>query len=185
MNAGTVDNENNSYVRYQTIGSNGLESTELARLPAVFQTPDSPYAQLYYMVKNLNPSQFAVLTEMASTSQSGYDDLAGEIAQFQMDYPQVRILLALPDGTVVYDSSEPVGSGPGENSYTNFLNKSINENHNTRVSIMNAQLSPLGFGYERKLSTTTGEIEIAFARRLGERFNNAGTLRLSMPQVTN
>jgi hypothetical protein len=45
-----------------------------------------------------------------------------------------RIVITLPDGTVVVDTSK------NNNTYANFQAKAINENHNTRVAILDAQL---------------------------------------------
>ena len=84
-----------------------------------------------------------------------------------------RIVITLPDGTVVVDTSK------SNNTYANFVAKRINENHNTRVSILDAQLFDCGVGVETKTSTTTGEEENYVAKRLGAYLNSAGTVRLS------
>jgi hypothetical protein len=88
----------------------------------------------------------------------------------------LRVLVALADGTVCYDSSK--GS---ENTYSNFQSKSINENHNSRVAILQALLSNTGIGFEAKLSTTTNTLTNYLAQRIW--YTNGrpmGTIRVSV-----
>jgi hypothetical protein len=101
--------------------------------------------------------------------------------------PTGRVLITLPDGTVVVDTSkpdDPSNSTPNvqANSFQHFKNKTVNENHNTRISILDAQLWPCGLGVERKFSTTDNVSEIYLAERLGDYLNNDGTARLSIKQ---
>lgn len=84
-----------------------------------------------------------------------------------------RVVITLPDGHVVIDTYKE------GNTYKNYIQDIIGDNHNTRVCIFQAQYDEKGIGYERKLSSTTGQIETYFALRLGEYRNSAGTLRLS------
>ena len=65
------------------------------------------------------------------------------------------------------------------NSWAHFLAKTVNENHNSRVAIFDAQEWPCGIGLERKLSTTTGVTETYVAIRLGTHLDSLGTARLS------
>lgn len=85
-----------------------------------------------------------------------------------------RIVVTLPDGTVVADTSKGA-----TNTYDNFKAKLINENHNTRVSILDAQIYDCGIGLETKRSTTDGVVESYLAKRLGAYLDSAGTVRLS------
>ena len=48
-----------------------------------------------------------------------------------------------------------------------YVDKKINENHNSRIAIMKALLSAAGRGYEVKRSTSTGATENYLAFRLG------------------
>ncbi len=119
-----------------------------------------------------------MLIDAAVENACGYSNLMNSM-QLILNYhlPKVvRILIALPDGTVLYDSSRG-----GNNTYNNFLNKEINENHNTRVAIIDAQLNKCGIGYERKnsLSQSTPSKTIYVACRVGTQYNNSGTFRLS------
>jgi len=90
--------------------------------------------------------------------------------------------LALPDGTVVVDTGktdDPTNTLPQGNSYQHFLDKTVNENHNSRVAIMSAQQYPCGLGVESKLSSSTGFVESYVAIRLGAQLDSNGTARLS------
>ena len=87
-----------------------------------------------------------------------------------------RIVVTLPDGTVVVDTSQ------GNNSYTNFLAKTINENHNSRVAIFAAQQYPCGAGLETKVSTTDATVESHLAIRAGTHLDSLGTIRMSTKQ---
>ena len=92
-----------------------------------------------------------------------------------------RLVVTLPDGTVVLDTFRPDGDVPANaNSFAHFQAKSINENLNTRVAIAAAQAYPCGLGIETNLSTTTGAFESQFAVRLGSHLSSRGTARLSM-----
>lgn len=85
-----------------------------------------------------------------------------------------RVVITLPDGTVVVDTSKGAA-----NTYANFQAKTINENHNTRVAILDAQIYDCGLGLETKTSTSTGDVEVYLAKRLGAYLDSAGTVRLS------
>eukprot|EP01084_Bolivina_argentea_P156869 273353_1 len=85
-----------------------------------------------------------------------------------------RTTLCVPDGSVIYDA--PKGA---DNTFENAVNKAIDENHNTRVSIMSAQLNDEGKGWEEKLSTSSSTVENYVSRRCGDQFENFGTVRLS------
>lgn len=85
-----------------------------------------------------------------------------------------RIVVTLADGTVVVDTSKGA-----TNTFVNFKAKAINENHNSRISILDAQLYDCGVGLETKTSTTDGIKENYLAKRLGPYLDSAGTVRLS------
>ncbi|HMV13502.1 MAG TPA: hypothetical protein PKD88_08890 [Nitrosomonas sp.] len=85
-----------------------------------------------------------------------------------------RVVITMPDGTVVVDTSKGAN-----NTYDNFKAKTINENHNSRIAILHSQLYDCGLGLETKLSTTDNTKENYLARRLGAYLNSAGTVRLS------
>ena len=96
-----------------------------------------------------------------------------------------RLLITLPDGTVVVDTSKPDDSGntlPQGNSFKHFKDKTVNENHNSRIAILDSQLHVCGVGVETKVSTTDHTRESYVAKRLGAHLNNSGTARLSQKQ---
>jgi len=90
-----------------------------------------------------------------------------------------RVVATLADGRVWYDSSK--GS---DNTYQNFLNKAINENHNTRRPFMEVLLSDKNYAYEAKLSTTTKKFEERIVMRLGaSNLEPLGSIGLSVQTV--
>jgi len=90
-----------------------------------------------------------------------------------------RIVITTPDGTVVYDSSKGTS-----NTHENASNKKINENHNSRISIITACLNNTGVGMERKKSTSTGNFEEYLAVRIGKSSLQAsGVVRYSLPST--
>jgi hypothetical protein len=95
------------------------------------------------------------------------------------------VVLTLPDGTTVIDTSkpdDPLDTMPDidANSFQHFRNKKVNENHNSRIAIHDAQEWPCGLGLEAKLSTSTGQREIYLAVRLGTHLDSNGTVRASL-----
>src|SRR5262245_9838033 len=98
-------------------------------------------------------------------------------------HPGSRMLVALPDGTVVVDTArtdDPNNTLPVGNSFQHFQQKTVNENHNSRVAVFSAQLYPCGIALESKLSTTTGLTESYLAFRLGNHLDSIGTARMSI-----
>lgn len=99
--------------------------------------------------------------------------------------PNGRIVIALPDGTVVVDTSrpdDPTNVMAVGNSFAHFQSKTVNENHNSRIAFFLAQEYPCGFALESKLSTSTGQREIYLAGRLGTHLDSSGTVRISIRQ---
>jgi hypothetical protein len=96
-----------------------------------------------------------------------------------------RLLITLADGTVVVDTNkldDPTNTKPVGNSFKHFSDKTVNENHNSRIAILDSQLHVCGLGVETKLSTTDHTKESYVAIRLGAHLNNSGTARLSVKQ---
>ncbi len=97
-----------------------------------------------------------------------------------------RVVITVPDGTVMIDTNapdDPANALPTGNSFAHFQSKTVNtDNHNTRVAIMSAQMFECGFGIERRLSTSTGVVETYFAQRLGTHLDSVGTVRGSSRQ---
>ena len=82
------------------------------------------------------------------------------ILSYKPNTPGLRVLVSLPDGTVCYDSDSLT------NSYNDYKNKSINENHNSRVAILQALLGNSGTGFEAKVSSSTGKSTNYIAQRI-------------------
>ena len=108
------------------------------------------------------------------TGAPTYNSLLNEANTVAALIANGRVLITLPDGTVVVDTSKGAN-----NTYANFQAKTINENHNSRIAILDAQLWACGVGLETKTSTSTGDVEVYLAKRLGAYLNSAGTVRLS------
>jgi hypothetical protein len=146
---------------------------------------DPVYANLFQILDPHVPQLKASLA--AVVDQATYQSLLDLARGIANSTPTGRVLITLPDGTVVVDTSkpdDPSNSTPDvqANSFQHFKNKTVNENHNTRISILDAQLWPCGLGVERKFSTTDNVSEIYLAERLGDYLNNDGIARLSIKQ---
>jgi hypothetical protein len=121
----------------------------------------------------------------AVVDQASYEALLKVARSIAQSTPNGRLLITLPDGTVVLDTAnmdDPTDGLESGNSYGHFQSKTVNENHNSRIAIFAAQLYPCGIGVESKLSTTTDEVETYVAVRLGAHLSSSGTARLSVAQ---
>ena len=120
----------------------------------------------------------------ALTDQATYETLLASANTAAAGIPTGRVVIALPDGTVVLDTARTDGDPavPTSNTYAHFQAKTINENHNSRIAFMTAQQYPCGVSVESKLSTSTGQTEHYFALRLGTHLNSLGTVRISVQQ---
>ena len=143
----------------------------------------APYRILARTLRQSNLAEFQRLLEAVS-DQATYELLLNKAINVALSTPTNtgRILIALPDGTVVVDTSrpnDPLNELAVGNSYQHFQDKTVNENHNSRIAILDAQLYPCGRGVESKLSSTTETTQAYVAYRLGNYLNNAGTVRIS------
>lgn len=99
--------------------------------------------------------------------------VAGEGGSVQL-LAGLRVLVCLADGHVAYDSKK-------SNSWSNFQTKTINENHNSRLSIMSALLGNSGNAFELRHSMSDGYKEAYNAQRIGPSAQNAlGCVRVSV-----
>jgi hypothetical protein len=89
----------------------------------------------------------------------------------------LRILLAIDDGTVAFDSSKGAA-----NTFANFDTNTINpSNHNTRPEVLVAILGNSGVGIADRFSKSVGKYQKYQATRLGNSTqSNLGTFRVSM-----
>jgi hypothetical protein len=118
----------------------------------------------------------AVVNESSGNNDADYAALLASANALDASIATGRVVITLPDGTVVVDSNA------GNNSFANYKAKTINENHNSRIAIHVAQHYQCGFGLETKISSSTGNVEAYFALRLGVHLDSAGTARISTTQ---
>ena len=122
---------------------------------SIFNFTDSPSSQLWSIMDGL---------------------IASWISTNAFNATGLRVLVALADGTVCYDSSKGI-----ENTYSNFQSKSINENHNSRIAILQSLLSNSGVGSESKFSTSTNTATNYLAQRISFTSGSPmGTIRVSV-----
>lgn len=142
---------------------------------AAYQGPHS--AQYQTLITTLIPQAGQLIAEFdAMVDQATYAPLLAHAQSIAGSITNGRVLMTLPDGTVVLDTSRT------NNTYANFLAKAINENHNSRIAILAAQEYPCGLGLESKLSSSTGLVEAYFALRAGTHLDSIGTIRISSRQ---
>jgi hypothetical protein len=112
-------------------------------------------------------------TYLESPTDANYAPLDTAIRAVISGTSGSRIVVSASDGNVAYDSNAnkldaTVSANiPKLNTNTNSKNKTINENHNTRASIMTACLNSSGIGIEQKYSSSTGKFEQYLAIRIG------------------
>jgi hypothetical protein len=135
------------------------------------------YSFLGNTVQNL--VQDFLTRETEATYNSMRDALAAAHNAYKVSpNTGLRILLAIDDGTVAYDSSK-VGSNTWDNYKANAINSS---NHNTRPEIMVAILSSTGVGLSDRYSKSLTTFEKYQATRLGSSTQaNLGTYRVDLP----
>jgi hypothetical protein len=130
----------------------------------------------------------------AVTDCESYDNLFNFCSGLASTIPNGRIIVTLPDGTVVVDTFQafcdcdtpdcPVDF-PCDvadnlcNGYNFFLDNFVGANQNTSVSAFDAQLWPCGVGCETRFDLSSGSVEAIVAVRLGEYLNNTGTVIVS------
>lgn len=135
--------------------------------------------EIYELLKNLCESQGKrdegnpglIITEKVQKQYQQLHKVSVEIAK----KIKGRVTITLPDGHVVIDTCKE------GNTYDNYVDDIIGENHNSRIAIIETQYRPEGVSHERKFSSTTFQKEIYIAVRLGPFRNSAGTIRLSIP----
>jgi hypothetical protein len=103
-----------------------------------------------------------------------YDALLAVANQVAGKVSGGRIVITLPDGTVVIDTYQGAS-----NTYANYVAKTINENHNSRIAIHQSLNHQNGTGWENKYSTTTSTKQNYVAVRLGRYLKHIGAIRLS------
>jgi len=147
-------------------------NTEVAQLKA--KLPDA--ASLIDNVVALVPADYLSVPADPAEYATVLAKCDAVRAQFAVIYgPTARVLYMEPDGTVILDTSKGA-----LNTFANYKAKIINENHNTRVSIISAQLFTSGVGAEIRFSSTIQAVQPACGKiQTGTQFNNQGTIRVS------
>ncbi len=138
--------------------------------------PNKLLVQPYIALNNLLKPHLAKLKSTLDLvkDQTSYAKLLAEANLTALSTPKGRVVVTLQDGTVVVDTSKGAS-----NTYVNYIAKKINENHNSRIAILDAQLYECGVGVETKRSTTDNKVESYVAQRLGTYLESSGTARFS------
>jgi len=100
--------------------------------------------------------------------QNGLSGLSGNLSGQNCKINKGRIVIALPDGTVIYDSNSTDN--------TDFTKIKINKNHNSRIAVLTAQALQSGVGYESKYSCSVKQFSDYVAFRIGKLGQNMGTV---------
>jgi hypothetical protein len=134
-----------------------------------------------YLNSSLSSTQNSVNTFFSSQTETNYNLMRTALNDQQTaiytPVNQFRILVSASDGTVAYDGS----INDDTNTFSNFLNKTINDNHNTRPEIMVATLNSSGTGLAARYSSSVAKNLLYNANRLGSSVNeNVGTYRCSI-----
>ena len=88
--------------------------------------------------------------------------------------PGLRVLIVDADGSVIIDTIKT-------NTYQKYIEKSINENHNTRTYNIGAAISQDGIFYQEKYSTSAENNLVYLATRIGfNKYKPLGNIVISM-----
>ena len=143
-------------------------------IAAGFARHQAAYTSIFGAMFTGTPTVQTLTTDLTNLDdQASYDILLADAQTMAAKLATGRLVITVPDGTVVVDTSK------NNNTFANFQAKLINENHNSRVAIFSAQQYPCGFGLETKLSTTDGTNESYIAFRAGAHLDSLGTIRMS------
>jgi len=147
--------------------------------PGLAQQFVGPHTAVYQTILNTTVPRLAqLIADMAAVhDEATYAPLLTDATDLKNALGNSgRVVLTVPDGTVLLDTSK------GNNSYANFVAKAINENHNSRLAILQAQEYPCGVAIETKFSTTDNTNESYLAVRAGTHLDSFGTIRASIKQ---
>jgi hypothetical protein len=136
---------------------------------------------LHALMASLNASAGASVYNFLDdrNNQSLWSTMSSNINSWVGNNPlnanDLRVVVTLADGTVAYDSSNL------DNTFSKYQAKTINENHNSRIAILQALLGNSGVGFETKYSTTNQHMTNYFAQRVGPSIADAmGVIRVSV-----
>lgn len=163
------------YLVATKIDCNGCTKSDLCIAPSKCIIKDETCKKLFCELKESIIFHKLHLALKGITDVATYDAFLAVIVQIASRVTDGRIIVTLPDGTLVLDTE---GSA---NTFADFQAGTVGENHNSRVAVLCAQKEACGTGYERKLSSTTDRIEKYVAIRLGKYLDSEGTIRFSVP----
>lgn len=166
-----------------TIATTGTARAQESCQPGINAAVARHFASYNELIQAVIPVYNTVRTHMAAVmDQATYDVVLADANTLAANATLTsgRVVLALPDGTVMLDTSRDDNTAdPKSNSYQHFQDKTINENHNSRIAFFAAQEYECGFAVETKTSTTTGQVEDYVGARFGTHLDSIGTLRIS------
>lgn len=180
----------------------------------IIKNKNLPYKQLYLeLTAGDNIENITVLVNIleSTSTTTSYDNLLqaaydivnavnGSVVLTPVTEPDIgnalkvvspRIMITESDGTVIVDTAAWTGTGPyfRKSTLANWQSKTVNENHNTRVAILDCQIFPCGYGAESKFSSSVLAVQNYVAHRLkgldnsdNSYLRSAGTIRLSQNQ---
>jgi len=183
-----------SFLDLQAIALPFIQTVEQQSLPRGEYPPgvehelkhNDTYRNLYNVLKaNVKDIQHLLVH---TTDQATYEVLYNECVLVANKVIGGRVLVCLPDGTVAVDTRMPTdfsNTNPGyANSYQHFVNKNVNENQNSRISIRDAQTYPAGVGVGIYPGNSGMGPEPFTAIRLGDYLKSKGTARISIQSFT-
>jgi hypothetical protein len=142
---------------------------------------------LYPFVPALNPANTNYQSPRVVIAESDGNvivDTGKNSGSFSATDPLLAFLTAVPaldtNAFAGSASGNKVTTGNAGNSLVNWQNRDVNENHNSRNAIANAQRFPCGVGLETKFSSSVLANQAGVAIRLGQLDNNNGTIRVTV-----
>ena len=166
------------------MSTNSASLVSMHQLMSKLQSHTPPNSLSYpTTVPNGAPLSDIIVAYLDTATESSWNFMKAVVTDFinvnsSTLYPSLRVVITLTDGKVAFDSSKGAA-----NVFANIssLTNPINDNHNSRVSILSALLSSSGTGHEQKYSSSTGKFEIYQAVRMGASTANAlGVVRVSI-----
>ena len=153
---------------------------------AVLAYKDASY-NVWTLVENFlstptQPNYEAMVTGLNNAYlDASFQTQAGKLASGATKN-MLRILVAIDDGTVAYDSGNAITADTSNNSWSSFTANTVNSsNHNTRPEVLTAVLSSTGVGISNRYSRTSAAFLKYQATRLGtSAAQNVGTFRVSI-----
>jgi hypothetical protein len=134
----------------------------------------------YYSTTVRTTVQNTIQTFLTAINETNYNIMVTALTDASNNYSigdnsTLRLLVAIDDGTVAYDSSK-------SNTWILFNGGNVNSsNHNTRPEVLIALLGNSGVGLSERFSKSTGVFQKYQANRVGNSVNsNLGTFRVSV-----